>query len=124
MEIRPIYPCGFVVTPKLKSGTAQIKDIDMKKVRELAQLNSPILLRGFQRIGDLDLFQTAATRMGCIMPWKFGNVLIVKDAGAESGGLNNVLSSEPMPMHFDGLFKTEEVVGDDGSKKLVPRPPR
>lgn len=29
-----------------------------------------------------------------------------------------------MPFHFDGMFKTEKLVRDDGSEYLVPKPPR
>lgn len=58
------------------------------------------------------------------MPWEFREVLVVRDAGAENGGLNNVLSSEPMPMHFDGLFKTTVMKGEDGTERPVPQPPR
>lgn len=101
-----------------------MQDIDMKKVRALAELNSPIILRGFEGTKSFDLFKLKAREMGSVMPWKFGEVLVVKDAGAESGGLNNVLSAERMPMHFDGLFKTAKVLGDDGVERTVPQPPR
>lgn len=100
-----------------------MNDIDMQKVRHLAEINSPILLRGFSETKDIETFKTKAREMGSVMPWKFGEVLVVKDAGTEAGGLNNVLSAEAMPMHFDGLFKTKEVI-TNGVSRLVPQPPQ
>lgn len=57
---------------------------------------------------------------------KRGEVFVraVKDRGAEGQGLNNILSQEWMPFHFDGMFKTQKHTRDDGSKYLVPNPPR
>ena len=122
IHITPIYPCGILISPR--ENDASIQDVDMKKVRALAELNSPILLRGFSGSAAREVFVSKAREMGSILPWKFGEVLVVKDGGAETGGLNNVLSSEPMPMHFDGLFKTAKVVREDWGEKLVPQPPR
>lgn len=124
IEIEPIYPCGLLITPKDGEAGAFMKDIPMRKVRKLAELNSPIVLRGFQSTKDLPLFMEKAHEMGSIMPWKFGNVLVVKDTGIQGGGLNNVLSAEPMPMHFDGLFKTAKTLREDGVEALIPQPPR
>lgn len=96
----------------------------MQKIRKLAEYNSPIVLRGFKNTTDLPLFTAKAREMGDVMPWKFGEVLVVKDAGSEGGGLNNVLSAEPMPFHFDGLFKTTIVKDENDEDKVVPQPPK
>ena len=98
--------------------------LDMEKLQKLAELNSPIVIRGFGEMTDRTLFNSKAREMGEVMPWKFGEVLVVKDAGTESGGLNNVLSAKPMPMHFDGLFKTVKKEKEDGTERLVPQPPQ
>lgn len=99
--------------------------IDMIKVRGLAEASSPILLRGFPEMKDLDLFKQTAREMGSILPWQFGEVLVVKDVGDQrSGDFGIVQSAEPIPFHFDGVYKTKTVVTDDGKKKLVSQPPR
>ncbi|EKD13238.1 uncharacterized protein L3040_003039 [Drepanopeziza brunnea f. sp. 'multigermtubi'] len=120
VEIHPIYPCGLMITPK---GPAALQDIEMRKVRGLAEYNSPVVMRGFRDTKDLESFKGKAREMGTILPWKFGEVLVVKDGGAETMGLNDVLSSEPMPMHFDGLFKTKKI-DVAGVEKLVPQAPQ
>lgn len=119
----PLYPCGLMIRPAAGPKTMSIEDVDAAKLRALAELNSPVVLRGFARTDQRDLFVKKAEELGTPLPWKFGLVLEVKDKGADTGGLNNVLSAEWMPFHFDGLFKTAKRVREDGSEELYPTPP-
>lgn len=101
-----------------------INDVDAIKVRALSELNSPVVLRGFAQTTNRDAFVAKAEKFGKPQPWKFGLVLEVKDYGSDTKGLNNVLSSEWMPFHYDGLFKTEKKIKPDGSEELISTPPR
>lgn len=120
----PIYPSGMIIRPAAGPRTLFMEDIDAQKVRALAEVVSPIVLRGFCKTPKRELFIKTSQRLGTPLPWKFGLVLEVKDCGADAQGLNNVLSAEWMPFHFDGLFKTKEVVDEHGDKKLLPNPPK
>lgn len=120
VSFEPVYPCGLLI--KSETNTP-LTEVDMSKVRKLAELNSPVILRGFADTTDRDLYVKKAHEMGEPTPWKFGLVLEVKDKGSETGGLNNVLSEEPMPMHFDGLFKTAKKIVN-GQERLVSQYPR
>ncbi|XPS73903.1 hypothetical protein M3J07_006024 [Ascochyta lentis] len=120
----PTYPCGIMIRPDEGSKPLSIQDIDAPKVRELAELNSPVILRGFTQTKNRDAYVAKSHELGVPTPWKFGLVLEVKDRGNEGQGLNNVLSQEWMPFHFDGMFKTQKRSRDDGSEYLVPNPPR
>ncbi|RDW91637.1 hypothetical protein BP5796_02802 [Coleophoma crateriformis] len=124
IEVDPIYPCGLKITPTQVDTELSMSVIDMGKIRKLSEYNSPIVLRGFKNTTDLSLFTAKAREMGAVMTWIFGEVLVVKDAGSESGGLNNVLSPEPMPMHFDGNFKTKMVKDENGEERAAPMPPK
>ncbi|KAI1455482.1 Pyoverdine/dityrosine biosynthesis protein-domain-containing protein [Annulohypoxylon moriforme] len=119
----PQYPAGLIIRPASGRGTLSIHDVDAAKVRALSQVNSPVVLRGFSKTRNRDLFVDKAKEFGTPLPWKFGLVLEVKDRGMDARGLNNVLSAEWMPFHYDGLFKTEKRVRDDGSEELVSTPP-
>ncbi|KAI1391855.1 Pyoverdine/dityrosine biosynthesis protein-domain-containing protein [Hypoxylon trugodes] len=119
----PLYPAGLVIYPAAGRGSLSIRDIDAAKVRALSQVNSPIILRGFSKTRNRDLFVDKAKEFGVPTPWKFGLVLEVKDRGTDTRGLNNVLSAEWMPFHYDGLFKTEKRVREDGTEELVSTPP-
>lgn len=101
-----------------------IEDIDAAKVRALSEINSPVVLRGFAKTTNRDLFVSKAEQFGEPLAWKFGLVLEVKDKGTETAGLNNVLSAEWMPFHFDGLFKTVKRTNEKGDEELVPNPPK
>lgn len=123
--VDPIFPCGLMIRPRASNKfKLTMADIPANKVRALAEFNSPVVLRGFEINGDKDAFVEKSHEFGTPLPWKFGLVLSVRDAGSESGGLNNVLSAEWMPFHFDGNFKTEKKTLADGSEALRPNPPK
>ncbi|OLN95253.1 Spore wall maturation protein DIT1-like protein 3 [Colletotrichum chlorophyti] len=124
VTFEPQYPCGIIIRPAAGPKKLSIHDVDAHRVRALAQVNSPVIMRGFSKTKDRDLFVKKAEEFGKPLPWKFGLVLEVKDQGADTRGLNNVLSAEWMPFHFDGLFKTHKVLQEDGTEKLLPNPPK
>lgn len=120
----PIYPSGWIIRPVIP-GTMDMSDIDTAKVREMSEINSPVVLRGFSGTKSREGLIAKAHEFGKPLPWKFGLVLEVKDRGADARGLNNVLSAERMPFHFDGLFKTEKRCNEEtGEEELVPVPPQ
>lgn len=131
----PLYPCGMVLAANPSASGRKnlfIEDIDAAKVRALAEHNSPVVMRGFKKTTDRARYEAKAYELGTPTPWLFGLVLEVKDGGANTKGLNNVLSAEWMPFHFDGMFKTVKtgrvLALDDGSgetyEEIKPNPPR
>lgn len=121
----PVYPCGLILRPASAApGATTMEDIDAQKVRSLVQIVSPVVLRGFSKTPDREMFVQTSHRLGTPTPWKFGLVLEVKDRGVDARGLNNVLSAEWMPFHFDGLFKTKKHTDDLGQESLLPDPPK
>jgi hypothetical protein len=123
VDIEPQYPCGLIIRPK-ETESISAADLDMLKLRELAQENSPLILRGFNDTRNRELFVKKAEEMGTPLPWKFGLILEVKDHGTESQGLNNVLSAEWMPFHYDGLFKISKEKDADGKEVIISCPPK
>ncbi|KAM4063527.1 pyoverdine/dityrosine biosynthesis protein [Hirsutella rhossiliensis] len=120
----PIYPSGWLLRPAKGHGTLTIHDVDAKKVRALSEMNSPVVMRGFFNKPKEELFVEKSREFGEPLSWKFGLVLKVKDLGANTKGLNNVLSAEWMPFHYDGLFKTTKQINDKGEEVSVSCPPR
>ncbi|OJD35577.1 pyoverdine dityrosine biosynthesis protein [Diplodia corticola] len=103
-SIEHTYPTGLLV--RYPPGTPFAAGADMLKVRGLAERNSPVVLRGLAGTTERAAFLAKGREMGPITTWKFGELLEVRDGGGSGGGgLNNVLSAEPMPFHYDGLFK-------------------
>ncbi|KAJ5494898.1 Isocyanide synthase xanB [Penicillium diatomitis] len=127
VEFEHLYPCGVIIRP---TGAADLHErpsicgVPMHKVRRISNTMSPVVLRGFADTLDEDLYVKAASELGTILPWSFGIIQKVRDAGRSDKMGNNVTSNEAMPMHFDGMFKFEEVIDTEtGEKKKVQRPP-
>ncbi|KAJ5673209.1 hypothetical protein N7507_002336 [Penicillium longicatenatum] len=121
------YPCGLIISPTDIDNVnppPSISAIPMHKVRKLSNGMSPVILRGFAETLVEDLYVKAGHELGKILPWSFGIIQKVRDAGRSDKLGNNVTSNEAMPMHFDGMFKFEEVADPEtGEIKKVQRPP-
>ncbi|KAL7917819.1 Clavaminate synthase-like protein [Trichoderma austrokoningii] len=124
ITVNPLYPCGVIIQPAEGLNKLSMQDIDAQKVRALSEINSPVILRGFSGTKNREKYIEKASEFGTPLPWKFGILLEVKDRGADTRGLNNVLSAEWMPFHFDGLFKTLDHTREDGTIYKLPNPPR
>ena len=118
VEFEHLYPCGMIIRPAVTADTASspsLRDIDVLKVRKLAELQSPVILRGFADTMDRELYIKKAGEMGEILPWMFGQLMVVKDQKKVDRGSNNVASNEAMPMHYDGIFKFRTKKDDNGN---------
>ncbi|KAF5639250.1 taurine catabolism dioxygenase [Fusarium sp. NRRL 52700] len=122
--VDPMYPAGLIIRPANGAGSLTLDDIDTKKVRALSEINSPVVLKGFVKKPNRDRFIDFSHRFGTPLPWKFGLLLEVKDRGQDARGLNNVLSAEPMPFHYDGLFKVVKQADENGNETMVSTPPQ
>ncbi|KAF4341595.1 Pyoverdine biosynthesis [Fusarium beomiforme] len=122
VEFEPMYPCGLIIRPA--GGSLSARHIPMGKVKQLSINLSPIVLRGFSDTLDESIYLEKAHEAGKVLPWTFGIIQKVKDAGVNTKKGNNVTSNEAMPMHFDGMFKFEERQDPvTGETKKVQIPP-
>jgi hypothetical protein len=109
VKFEHLYPTGIIIRPGDVDDARpppSITTIPMKKVRDLSNNFSPIVLRGFAETTDEQLYEEKANELGTILPWSFGNIQKVKDQGRADRMGNNVTSNEAMPMHFDGKSLT------------------
>ena len=68
----------FISNPE--SGLApSFCDIDVKKVRALVELQSPVILHGFMDTINRELFIGKGHELSNILPWIFGILQEVKD---------------------------------------------
>lgn len=132
VEFEPLYPFGLMITPAPGTATPSLADVDMLKLRQLAEFNSPVVIRGFRDTKSREIFVGKASEMGTIMPWnrevgeddvnkpwKFGVVFEVKDSG-----LTGQVSDEALPMHYDGLFKLKKQLDKNGNEISISQTPR
>jgi Pyoverdine/dityrosine biosynthesis protein len=116
VEFEHLYPCGIVIRPAPEMGTQpSLRDVDVTRVRKLAEVQSPVILRGFAETTDRELFISKAYEMGEVLPWTFGILQEVKDHKKNDALHNNVVSSEAMPMHYDGMFKFINKKDEEGN---------
>ena len=118
LDFEPLYPCGMLVKPREGYGPYKFEDVDMKHVRRLALFTAPLLLRGFTMEVQKEVFRTKASEFGEIQMWPFGDILEVRENA--SFNMNNVLTNEAMPFHYDGVFKT---VKDEKTGEWISVPP-
>ncbi|KAJ5146472.1 Pyoverdine biosynthesis [Penicillium bovifimosum] len=127
VKFEHLYPCGLIIRPADIDNVnppPSIRSIPMQKVRQLSNGLSPIILRGFAESLEEELYVKKAEELGKILPWSFGVIQKVRDQGRSDKMGNNVTSNEAMPMHFDGMFKFDEITDPEtGEKKKVQHPP-
>ena len=125
VEFEHLYPSGLIIRPSNSVITApSLKDVDMTKVRRLAELQSPVVCRGFADTTVVDVFQSKAHELGIVVPWMYGIMQKVKDSGRTDNMGNNVVSNEVMPMHYDGVFKFATKTDENGNEVKVQHAPR
>lgn len=128
VDFEHLYPCGLIIRPhhtKLPGCGSYITFLPMEKVRLLSHNFSPIVLRGFTGTSKEKLYVEKAHEMGKVLVWPLtGMILKVRNTGEVDKMSNNVTSNEPMPMHFDGIFKFEDRVDPEtGEITRVLNPP-
>lgn len=133
VEFEHLYPCGLIIHPAGQPDLQpSLRDVNMQKVRKLAELQSPVVLRGFAETTERELFISKAYELGEVLPWTFGILQEVKDHGRTDKLGNNVVSNEAMPMHFDGMFKFvvqkdengNPITDEQGNEVKVQKPPK
>jgi hypothetical protein len=128
VDIEHLYPCGLIIRPvrgKSSHPTSSIRSIPMQKVRHVSHHFAPVVLRGFRGSTIEELYIEKAHELGKVLTWALtGTIFKVKDTGDVNKNANNVTSNEPLPMHFDGIFKFEDREDlETGEIKKVLSPP-
>ncbi len=133
VQFEHLYPCGLIIRPAGElTAKPSLRDVDINKLRKLAELQSPIVLRGFAETTERELFISKAHELGEVLPWSFGILQEVKDHGKNHKLHNNVVSNEAMPMHYDGMFKFvtqkdengNDMKDEQGKEIKVQKPPK
>ncbi|KAI9899708.1 hypothetical protein N3K66_006169 [Trichothecium roseum] len=128
VDFEPNFPCGLIIRPAASSSDSSAAPpsarlIPMQKVRDLSVTMSPVVLRGFSDTLDEQLYTEKGAEAGELLPWSFGIIQKVKDAGITTKMVNNVTSNEAMPFHYDGVFKfsdREDPVTGEVTKVQLP----
>ncbi|KAI0115741.1 Pyoverdine/dityrosine biosynthesis protein-domain-containing protein [Nemania sp. FL0031] len=123
VDFEHLYPCGLIIRPVDCSPSMRL--IPMQKVRHLSNNFSPVVLRGFSETKDEEVWVEKGHELGKVLSWALtGTIFKVVNSRDDSKMSNNVTSNEPLPMHFDGVFKfAEQKDSVTGEVKKVLDPP-
>lgn len=106
VKVQLLDSCGLMI---IALTDLSVVSLEPTLLRQLAQEFGVIALRGFNDV-SIDDFRGVAHSIGSVCSWMFGDVLVVKERAENT--LNNVLTCEAMPFHYDGMFKLKQA--DDG----------
>ncbi|PHH65699.1 hypothetical protein CDD81_1785 [Ophiocordyceps australis] len=126
VSFKYLYPTGILISARSPDQSYSFRDVPMQKIRRLATLCSPVVLRGFRDTTDEEVFTYRASDLGVPAPWTFGLKASIKNAHGENPDIANaiVTSNEAMPMHQDGFFFLVPKVQPDGTTTMVSSQPR
>ncbi|KAK7445714.1 hypothetical protein VKT23_014709 [Stygiomarasmius scandens] len=111
------YPFGLAITCS-DSVAISFNELPMDKIRKLIKMHSCVVFRGFSTISREDMI-TKASEFGEILRWPaYGAIFEIKEN--PNWDVNSSLTSEAMPMHYDGVFKTKTTE----SGKIINDPPQ
>ncbi|OJD16308.1 hypothetical protein AJ78_03520 [Emergomyces pasteurianus Ep9510] len=100
VEFQNTYPSGIIISPRNKSCRYQVSRIDMRKVRALAELCSPVILKGWLDAPIQNCcFETDTANGIC----RHGNTRVAEHVGGRTAGMN-------------GYPRTRDELGQDGGK--------
>jgi len=102
VEWEVILPFGL----KLTFNNIPLNKIPQDQLRRLSLKFGVVLIRGCKAEENEETFYESASSFGKVQSWFFGNVLTLKFNPEVD--INNVLSKEAMPFHYDGLFNIDE----------------
>ena len=103
-----LYPCGLVVRPSAGSGgPCALRDIDVAKLRGLAEYQSPIIARGFAATTEHDVLVSNAQEFGkgfSPRPGAEGLLLPEEEASKPTRDVT-VETDDASPIHDTGMLQ-------------------
>lgn len=100
-----MYPCGILITPRYPSVGCSLHNVRMQKVRALAELCSPVVLRGFKDTKDKHTFVAKAYDAGTSL----------SNDGRVVRGAEGVEKQQPGDSLFDGETQLTNGRGEGSS---------
>ncbi|KAI4187986.1 MAG: hypothetical protein L6R41_002451 [Letrouitia leprolyta] len=119
IEFEHLYPCGLVIRPTPTEGEEpepSYRSLDAKKLRQLAEIQSPVVLRGFAETTDRELFINSAQDIGEVSSGPSGVLQEIKE--------HYFMSSDARPMHYDGMFNIITQKDEQGKEIKIQKSPK
>lgn len=101
-ELIEMEPFGVMARPT--GGTAQVSDLPVQRLRELAREHHLLVLRGFGAVGDADAFADYCGKWGEVSVWPFGKVLELVE---QEKPQDHIFDNNYVPLHWDGMYRKQ-----------------
>lgn len=130
VQFEPLYPFGLAITPTPGATIPSLADVDMIKLGRLAEVNSPLVIRGFRETENRELFVRKASEMGAITPWdtKVDEVDANKpwgvDVASRTKGYDIAERSSNLSLRHNADLKVEKEFGENRNSVSISRAPR
>ena len=103
VDFEYMYPSGILISLRNNAPKYSLCKVDMHKVRALADICSPVILRGFQYMTDTISSVGDDTWKGA---WQAPGALQIAEHGSWTGQMaNRVAISKPMPLPSGGRYE-------------------
>lgn len=99
---KQMKPFGLLLEPI--HADANIRHVDIEKLRDLVHKEHLIVLRGFQTFQDAEDFSNYCAEWGEISLWPFGKVLELIQQERPS---DHIFDNSYVPMHWDGMYRPQ-----------------
>lgn len=101
-EIAEVMPFGRMVRPV--SGQADVRELPIEHMRELARQHHLLVLRGFDTFDGAEDFANYCSGWGEVAIWPFGRVLeLVEQEKPE----DHIFDHSYLPLHWDGMYRKQ-----------------
>ncbi|MBS1961798.1 MAG: TauD/TfdA family dioxygenase [Bdellovibrionales bacterium] len=97
-----VEPFGLLLEPS-RPG-ADVRDLDVKRLRGLLARERLLVLRGFRTFGDAEDFAAYCERFGEISVWPFGKVLELIERNNPE---DHIFDNNYVPLHWDGMYRPQ-----------------
>lgn len=95
-------PFGLLVEPERPGD--DLRDLDVRALRELLWRERILVLRGFKTFSDAETFSTYCERWGEISIWPFGKVLELVERNNPE---DHIFDNNYVPLHWDGMYRPQ-----------------
>lgn len=101
-KITTINPFGLFIKPN--KLLANLTDLHVNILRELASHHHLIILRGFRTFKDTESFSKYCEQWGEISIWPFGKVLELIE---QDHPKDHIFDNSYVPLHWDGMYRRQ-----------------
>jgi len=101
-QVTHIKPFGLILKPRRKN--TNVKDLDLRILRQLFFQQQLVVLRGFESFRNSEEFSSFCEMWGEISVWPFGKVLELIE---QENPKDHIFDHSYVPLYWDGMYRPQ-----------------